>query len=117
MVLKIGSFVWGVTDLERGMKFWIAALGFEPREAPSDDWVVLVPPERDGTQLALQLINSPRARRHHIDLYTEDQAGEVKRLVGLGATRVENWKYEADADYVVLADPDGNRFCVIDGFE
>ena len=36
----------------------------------------------------------------------------MERLVDLGASRVE-WRYPASADYVVLADPDGNRFCVV----
>lgn len=41
-----------------------------------------------------------------------DQAKEVERLLNLGATRVD-WKYDHEADYVVLADPDGNTFCVV----
>src|SRR5690606_9207342 len=52
-------------------------------------------------------------QRHHLDLYATDQAGQVERLIGLGAIRVD-WRYPPDADYVVLADPDGNNFCVID---
>jgi hypothetical protein len=52
--------------------------------------------------------------RIHLDLYTEDQAGEVERLIGLGATEVHWDKKPADADYVILADPEGNRFCVVD---
>ena len=44
-----------------------------------------------------------------MDLFTDDQTGEVERLLKLGATR-KVWNYEADADYVVLADPDGNPF-------
>ena len=51
-------------------------------------------------------------RRHHLDLYAHDQAAEVARLESLGARRVE-WRYEPDADHVVMADPDGNYFCVI----
>ena len=47
-----------------------------------------------------------------MDLFTRDQAAEVERLVALGATRVD-WRYEPNADYVVLADPDGNTFCVV----
>jgi hypothetical protein len=38
----------------------------------------------------------------------------VERLVSLGARRVEDWEYPEDADFVVLADPDGNLFCVVD---
>jgi hypothetical protein len=48
----------------------------------------------------------------HLDLYALDQSGEVERLVGLGARRYP-WRYPADADYVVLEDPDGNLFCVV----
>ena len=112
MALRIGSFVWGVTDLPRSIEFWTAALGFEPREEPDDDRAVLVPPDRSGMQFALQVVTSPKARRHHLDLYAEDPDAEVERLIGLGATRVEDWDYEDDPDYVLLADPDGNRFCV-----
>ena len=50
----------------------------------------------------------------HLDLYADDQAAEVERLVGLGASRVEWQRMPADADFVILADPEGNRFCVID---
>jgi glyoxalase superfamily protein len=38
----------------------------------------------------------------------------VERLVALGAERVEDWPYPPKADFIVLRDPDGNEFCVID---
>lgn len=114
-MLTIGSIVWGVRDLRRGIDFWCRALGYAPRHEPDDDWVILAPREGDGVQLALSLVSaSARARRrHHLDLYADDQEAEVARLVRLGARRVD-WDYEDDADYVVLEDPDGNRFCVVD---
>lgn len=111
-MLNIGSIVWGVRDMARATAFWTAALDYLPREAPDEDWVVLIPRGGVGVQLALKLVTSPAARRHHLDLYAEDQAAEVTRLLALGASRVD-WRYEPDADYVVLADPDGNRFCVV----
>ena len=52
--------------------------------------------------------------RLHLDLYTDDQAGEIQRLLALGATEVHWDKRPANADYVILADPEGNRFCVVD---
>ncbi len=52
--------------------------------------------------------------RIHLDLYAEDQAAEVARLIALGATEVQWGKRPPDADYVILADPEGNRFCVVD---
>ena len=52
--------------------------------------------------------------RVHLDLYTSDQTGEVDCLLGLGASRVDWHDYPDGADFVVLADTEGNRFCVID---
>lgn len=64
--------------------------------------------------MAIKIVTSDAEthQRHHLDLYASDQAAEVKQLLTLGATRV-NWRYPAHADYVVLADPDGNTFCVV----
>lgn len=111
-MLRIGSFVWGVLDLQRAMTFWKQALHYTEREAPSADWVVLVPEKGRGPQFALMRVRSASAQRHHLDLYADDQAAEVERLVALGASRVPEWKYEENADYVVLKDPEGNPFCV-----
>ena len=114
-MLRIGSIVWGVRDVPQAIRFWTAALDYRPLREPEDDWAILVPVSGSGPQLALKRVGSdPRThRRHHLDLYAHDQRVEVERLLALGATRVE-WRYEDDADYVVLADPDGNRFCVVD---
>ena len=49
----------------------------------------------------------------HLDLYTNDQEAEVERLIKLGATRYP-WRYRPNADFVVLEDPDGNLFCVVE---
>ncbi|MFN8462003.1 MAG: VOC family protein [Anaerolineales bacterium] len=73
----------------------------------------LFPKKASGIQLSLNAaVTSPKPKRHHIDLFAHDQANEVERLLKLGAKRVD-WKYEQEADYVVLADPDGNTFCVV----
>jgi len=48
----------------------------------------------------------------HLDLYSDDQTDEVKRLVGLGAKIVRHHR-EPDDDYVVMTDPEGNEFCVV----
>jgi Glyoxalase-like domain len=58
-----------------------------------------------------------REDRTHLDLSAADareQQAEVERLISLGAHRVEDWVYPDDADFVVLADTEGNLFCVID---
>lgn len=112
-MLKIGAIVWGVRDLERSVKFWSEALNYQLRREPEADFAILVPREGEGTQLSLNAaVTSDKPKRHHMDLFTHDQVEEVERLLKLGATRVD-WKYGPDADYVVLADPDGNTFCVV----
>jgi len=109
-----------VASVERASAFWRAALGYVPRrEYPDDtDFVILVPQTGQGAHLALNESDSPPQEipHVHLDLYAgdaDDQAAEVERLIGLGASRVDWPFYDDDADYIVLADPDGNRFCVI----
>ncbi|HXX60062.1 MAG TPA: VOC family protein [Candidatus Sulfotelmatobacter sp.] len=105
-----------VDDIDRQTAFWSAALGYEARPGTDDDFVLLKPRDGGGPNVSLDRHRSwvQVPPRIHLDLYTEDQAGEVRRLVELGATEVHWSKRPADADYVILADPEGNRFCVID---
>ena len=112
-MLEIGAIVWGVRDLSRAIKFWSEALNYKLRREPDVDFAILVPKEGEGIQLSLNAaVSSDKPKRHHMDLFTRDQEKEVERLLKLGATRGD-WKYETDADYVVLADPDGNTFCIV----
>jgi len=116
-VLRIGSIVLRVDDLRRQTAFWQAALGYVRRDdGESDDFVLLGPPDGVGPHLSLDQVRSTLQipPRLHLDLYTADQAAEVERLVALGATEVHWDKRPPDADYVILADPEGNRFCVVD---
>ena len=115
-MLTIGSVVIRVDDLEKQKAFWTAALNYAARETGADDFVLLKPKDGSGPNVSLDRVRSEVhvPPRIHLDLYTEDQAGEVQRLIGLGATEVHWDKRPADADYVILADPEGNRFCVID---
>lgn len=113
MELKILSIVWGVTHLDRAIAFWTAALNYKLKREPDVDFAILVPQSGEGMQLSLKLTNSKAPKRHHLDLIAQDQQTEVVRLIGLGATKFENWNYESGADYTVLLDPDGNSFCVV----
>ena len=112
-MLSIGSIVWGVRDVPQAIEFWGNALDYRLRDEPDVDWAILEPKDGKGVQLALKLVDSSAPHRHHLDLYADDQAAEVDRLIELGAFPVVDWVYESDADYVVLEDPDGNRFCVV----
>lgn len=110
--MEIGAIVWGVKNIERAVKFWSSALDYKLKYPASEDWAILIPKDGNGVQMSLNLITSDKAKRHHIDLFTDNQKEEAERLITLGATRAE-WEYPPDADYVVLHDPDGNPFCVV----
>ncbi len=115
-MLSIGSIVIRVDDVEREAAFWTAALDYVPRDSDADDFRLLRPRDGGGPNISLDRVPAaPRVPpRIHLDLYAKDQAAEVQRLIGLGAREVHWDKRPADADYVILEDPEGNRFCVID---
>ena len=120
-MLTVGTVVMGVQDIRRAVEFWTRALGYVPKRElrPDDDFMILVPASGGGTHLALDVSQTPPQRypRVHLDLYagdSADQAAEVARLVALGAARVDWDRYPEDPDFVVMEDPEGNRFCVID---
>lgn len=119
-MLTVGVIALGVTDVERAADFWTRALGYEVRRDGFGGWsTVLIPPDGTGVKIASQRSETP-PRDHprlHLDLHVADaaeQATETARLVALGAERVDWDSYPADPDFVVLADPDGNRFCIVD---
>lgn len=118
-MLTIGSTVVGVADMARAVAFWTEALGYVPREPGDESFVVLVPADGSGVpRLSLMPSENPPEPepRVHLDLYADGEDGqrrEVERLVALGACHVAWDRYPPDADFVVLEDPDGNRFCVI----
>ena len=115
-MIRVGSIVLRVDDLSRQTRFWAAALDYVPRKETSGDFVLLRPRDGVGPNISLDRVRSTVQvpPRIHLDLYAEDQAGEVERLIALGATEVHWDRRPADADYVILADPEGNRFCVVD---
>ncbi|WCN83052.1 VOC family protein [Micromonospora sp. LH3U1] len=114
----------GVSDAERAGRFWAAALDYR-RRAPrfdGDEWIVLEPPPGvPGMAIAMDLSKSPAQEfpRLHLDLDAGERSldEELDRLLALGAQRVDWRHYPTDPHpteppYVVLADPEGNRFCV-----
>jgi len=118
--LHVATVVVNVQDMRRAVEFWTAALGYRPRESDWDpDFMMLEDPNGQRLPVSLQRAEAEPVEpvRLHLDLYTSDQELQVRRLVELGATRVDNWPYPDDADFVVLRDPDGNEFCVIDHVE
>lgn len=113
--LKIGSIVIRCYEFSKMISFWQKALGYLPRENATDDWVVLCDPDKILPNISLDRILERRLgkRSHiHLDLYTDNMEKEVERLISIGAKHYP-WRYPEKHDYIVLEDPDGNLFCVV----
>ncbi|MFC0434607.1 VOC family protein [Kutzneria buriramensis] len=112
MALRIRMVTIDCLDTRKLSQFWVAALGAEIIHEV-DDGAMLVLASADNVDIALQRVDEPRAgkNRLHIDLGTPDRPAEVARLVGLGATVIEEFKYPGMA-WSVMQDPEGNEFCV-----
>jgi hypothetical protein len=115
--MKVGSIVVRCYEFDRMLVFWQEALSYVPRGPAEDGWVVLCDPGGRGPNISLDKVPEPfgpigETSRVHLDLYTDDQEGEVNRLLEIGATRYPR-RYSPEEDFVVLEDPDGNRFCVV----
>jgi catechol 2,3-dioxygenase-like lactoylglutathione lyase family enzyme len=114
--VSIGSIVVRCFEFEAMQAFWLAALDYVVGHAdPNGGFVILSDPHGKGPNVSLDASPARRAGQRswlHLDLYTTRQQDEVERLVRLGARRYP-WRYPAHADYVVLEDPDGNLFCVV----
>jgi hypothetical protein len=128
MGVRWSSVVVDCEDIASQARWWAEVLdwriGFE-----ADDEVVIVPPEAleaaegappraHGPELCF--ISVPEGKqvknRLHIDVAPPadgDQAAEVARLEALGARRVDVGQVDGEVSWVVLADPEGNEFCVL----
>ena len=111
MGIRLGSTVINCADIKLMTSFWGQALGLAPSSSgDGDDFRVL---RGEHVNLSLQLAQTAVKARDqmHLDLYTDDQAAEVRRLAALGAHVVRD-HHEPGDDYVVMTDPEGNEFCV-----
>jgi hypothetical protein len=118
MNLRIQAVSVDSTDPKVPADFWEKALGWR-RTFEAEDEIVLEPPAgspEDGISPDLLFVKVPEGKtlknRLHLDLRPEDQAVEVQRLEALGAARVSVGQ-GPDVSWVVMADPDGNEFCVL----
>jgi catechol 2,3-dioxygenase-like lactoylglutathione lyase family enzyme len=113
--VRIGSVVIDVKDFEVMRDFWQKALGYDRGRPPEagDPFpaTILRDPAGRGPNVITDL-TEPCRNALHIDLYAEDYDAGVGRLLGLGATVYR--ARESDEGFVVLADPEGNLFRVVD---
>jgi catechol 2,3-dioxygenase-like lactoylglutathione lyase family enzyme len=117
MTLRIQCLCIDTADPAGLAAFWQSVLGW--RMDGEGDEVVLEPPEgspEDGVAPDLLFLRVPEEKagknRLHLDLRPKDQAAEVARLEGLGARRADVGQ-GSGVSWVVMADPDGNEFCVL----
>ncbi len=104
------------SDLGRSADFWTAVLGYVPEVTESKRYRSLIPADGDGIEVLLQQVPEDKQQKNrlHLDLRTGDLAAEVGRVLGLGAALLTTepvveygWRWH------ILADPDGNEFCVL----
>ena len=118
MNLRIQALSIDSTNPKVPADFWEKALGWR-RTFEAEDEIALEPPAgsaADGICPDLLFLKVPERKelknRLHLDLRPDDQAAEVQRLEELGAARVSVGQ-GPDVTWVVMADPDGNEFCVL----
>jgi predicted enzyme related to lactoylglutathione lyase len=100
--------------------FWAAALEYQQADAP-EGYAAVVPATRgDGPVVLLQRVPEDKAgkNRVHLDLHPDDPHAHLARLEGLGARRVGSWVEDlvqvAGVRWVVMNDPEGNEFCLVE---
>jgi catechol 2,3-dioxygenase-like lactoylglutathione lyase family enzyme len=116
MVSRVMAVAVDCRNAEGLAAFWCAALGAEVRRRWRDVYGVeyVEIGTGEGTSLVFQPVPEGKSgkNRLHLDIApaTGTQEAEVERLVGVGATRMSD---EPELPWVVLADPEGNEFCVL----
>jgi catechol 2,3-dioxygenase-like lactoylglutathione lyase family enzyme len=119
-MLRFGLVVLGVENMTRAVSFWTEALSYEVlKGGPDARWTEIGPAGQAQPVLALQLSQTPTQDhpRMHLDLWAEDAADqdrEAERLLALGAKLIDWDSFPFDPDFVVLEDPEGNIFCIVD---
>jgi predicted enzyme related to lactoylglutathione lyase len=103
-------------DLGRAAGFWAGVLGYVPEGPALGTYLALVPADGQGAEVLLQWVPDKKRdkNRMHLDLRTPDLESEVQRVRGIGAVLLTEQPLEEFGwRWHVLADPDGNEFCVV----
>jgi predicted enzyme related to lactoylglutathione lyase len=104
------------SDLARSAAFWCGALGYQAEPSSPGRYQQLLPADGNGIELLLQQVPEPKGTKNrlHLDLRVPDFAAETARLTALGARCLTDQPIEEFGwIWHVLADPDGNEFCVL----
>lgn len=116
MTLRHLSITLDCVDLERVSAFWSEALGFDDLERDGD-WVLMrATDERSGVRgMTLQRVPESKTvkNRMHLDVVVDQVGPFVERMVALGGSVLARESDPTPYETVVMADPEGNEFCVI----
>jgi predicted enzyme related to lactoylglutathione lyase len=113
MVSRWENLVVDAQDPARLARWWAEALGYQiTYEKPDEVEIRRTPDELPGLIFVPVREQKRVKNRLHIDLRPHDQEGEVERLVNMGARHVDVGQGD-EVSWVVLADPEGNEFCVL----
>ena len=115
-ISRLASLCFDVNDPAGAARFWASVLNWETA-SEADDPIVVRPTDGTGFSLRFAANSEPKSMKNviHVDLVSESvehQRVTVDRLIELGSARVDVGQ-PAHADHVVLADPEGNEFCVV----
>lgn len=115
MALRLHHIVVDAHDLPALARFWAQALGW-PILSEREQEVVIGPDETAPVGMCFMPVSDVKTvkNRVHLDLTTgsDDRDAEVERLLALGARRVDIGQTGTES-WTVLADPEGNEFCVV----
>jgi predicted enzyme related to lactoylglutathione lyase len=118
MGIRIQCVVVDSEDCQLLARFWSQALGWRITHKSDHEWVIEPPAGSPPVDVApdIVFVKVPDAKagknRLHFDLRPGDQAQEVHRLTALGARRADIGQSD-DVSWIVMADPEGNEFCVL----
>ncbi|BCI55289.1 glyoxalase [Mycolicibacterium litorale] len=112
MTLTVEMITFDCTDPDTLAGWWAEAVGGRLNVFAPGEFVVVI--RENGPRLGFQKVPdvTPGKNRVHVDFTAGDVEAEVTRLVGLGASEKGRHSFGDDFSWVVLADPDGNEFCI-----
>lgn len=120
MTVRIANLCVDAADPAKIAAFWQQVLGWDLEDEDPDEVAVVAPEGSKGRGVLPDMlflrVPEPKTvkNRLHMCLRSTDQAAEVARVEALGARRVDIGQGD-DVSWVVLADPEGNEFCVLKG--
>ncbi|CUR59530.1 putative Glyoxalase domain-containing protein 4 [metagenome] len=113
-MIRASAVVIDVNDLATETAFWTGLLGARAEPSTDEGWVDVVRLAEGGPMLGLQVVQEAKSAKNrlHLDLEVTDFAEARDLAIFLGATAVSD-VHEPELPWQVLADPEGNEFCLI----